>query len=121
MQRLTLHVPETLNDGSRVPNDVFEGYEDDLLDIALESKLSSGAGEEGFTLARNVVGVWRSPSGNKHKEFVRLYWLDVADSAPIRDLVLHLADRIKGELAQEAVYVTIGPIDVTLVTEHAVA
>jgi hypothetical protein len=121
MERITLHTPEALNDGSPVPPDLFFAYEDELYDIALEAKLASGSGDEGFTISPGVIGAWRSPSGERYREPLRLYCLDVVEAEPVLTLVFRLADRIRRELSQHTVYVTVAPIDVTTVTEHVVA
>jgi hypothetical protein len=121
MRRITLHVPEKLNDGSPVPEDVFESYEDDLYDITYEARVSSGFGEEGFNITRNVIGNWRSASGKKYREPLRLYWFDVADAEVVEHLVLRLAHRMKVELGQEGIYTTVTPVEASLVTELAVA
>ncbi len=119
MKRITLYVPETLNDGSPVPTDILESYEDEMCDVAFQARLATGIGDEGCTVSENNTGVWRSPSGQKYRERVRLLWVDVADAGPLRDLVLRLAHRIRVELAQEAVYLTIAPAgDAMTVTEY---
>lgn len=122
MERITLHVPEALNDGSPVPPEVFEAYEDELYDIALDAKISAGGlGEEGFTILVGAIGAWRSPSGTKYKEPLRLYCLDVADARPVLDALRHLAHRITTELGQEVVYLTISPNDGIAVRQYVVA
>lgn len=117
MQRISLHVPEVLNDGSAVPLELYDPYEDELLNIALEAQAETGIGEVGFSASLNVLGVWRSDLGQKHREPIRLYWLDVGDLRRPLERVRRLAIRIRHELDQAAVYVTVVPVDVVLVTE----
>jgi hypothetical protein len=112
MDRITLHLPEVLNDGSAIPEDVFAAYEEDLLDIAEVAVLVAGVGEPGFQILRNVTGVWRSPTGRLCREPIRLYWLDLVDVEVVRERVAKLIDAIKVRLAQELVYATVTPIEV---------
>lgn len=109
MQRITLQIPETLNDGTQVAAESFASYEVELHDIA-----------GGFTLT-HAIGSWRAPSGAIYRDALRLYAIDVADAQTVLERVLHLADRIRRDLDQEAVYVTVSPIEATLVTELVVA
>ena len=103
IERLTLHVPETLNDGTPVTIGQFAEYEAELLGIST-----------GFTLTHGI-GVWRSDAGIVYREPVRLYAVDVSTDSDARDRLSSLADRIGRELAQRAVYVTASPIDQELV------
>lgn len=97
MDRLVLHIPETLNDGLAVSPARLAQYEDELLEIA-----------GGFTLT-HAIGAWRAASGQTYREPLRLYAVDVgADSAGER--LRRLAARIARELGQVAVYVTGSPI-----------
>ena len=106
MDRVTLQVPETLNDGSVTPVGQFASYEDELIEIA-----------GGFTLG-HAIGAWRSPSKESYREPLRLYAIDVPDAQTILETVLRLANRIRIELAQEAVYVTVAPVEAMSVTEY---
>ncbi|MDQ5819899.1 MAG: DUF3574 domain-containing protein [Actinomycetota bacterium] len=99
MERITLHVPETLNDGVPVALGDLQAYETELLEIA-----------GGFTVTP-AIGAWRSPSGELHREPLRLYSLDVLDARVVRAQVLELAQRITAELEQEAVYVTVTRVE----------
>lgn len=107
--RITLHVPETLNDGTPVATERFTAYEDALIEIA-----------GGYTLA-HAIGAWQSSDGTIYREPLRLYSVDVQDVAACLPRVHDLALRIRAELIQIEVYVTVSPIEATGVTEHAVA
>lgn len=120
MYRVTLHLPEALNDGSPVPPEQFALYEDELLEIVALARVSSGSGEEGFILS-HVIGGWRSPSNKKYREPFRLYAIDVADAQTVLDRVVRLAHLIRVDLVEEAVYLTVSPIDATTVTEYVAA
>lgn len=109
MERVTLHVPETLNDGSPVPLEQLAVYEAELFEIA-----------KGYTLT-HAIGAWRSPSGERYREPLRLYAIDVVDAQTVLDRVLRLAHLIRVELTQEAIYVTVAPIDALGVTEYVAA
>jgi hypothetical protein len=106
MDRVTLYVPETLNDGSVTPMRRLASYEDELIEIA-----------HGFTLT-HAIGVWRSPEQTKYREPLRLYSIDVPDAQTVLERLLELAGRIRVELAQEALYVTVSPVDAMSVTEY---
>jgi hypothetical protein len=93
MERITLHVPETLNDGSTVSSDQFAAYENELLELA-----------GGFTLTHGI-GAWRSLAGATYREPQRLYAVDVADAPAVRKL-LALAERMAFDLEQDVFYVT---------------
>lgn len=98
-ERLTLHVPEILNDGSSVGYELLEAYERELLKLA-----------GGFTL-RNAIGAWRSHEGVLYREPVRLYSIDVPTASNARRAVAALALRIGHELGQQVVYLTVVPIE----------
>jgi hypothetical protein len=115
-KRITLHVPEELPDGSPVEVARFEAYERALFELARRARGMTDAGEEGFTLIRGAVGTWRSPDGVTFREPMRLYCLDVADADEVLDDLRSLSERIQAELNQEAIYLTIAPIDVLLIT-----
>jgi hypothetical protein len=109
--RFEVHVPEALDDGSVVPPDVYESYEHELYDIALQAKLSAGGkGEEGFTAIPRGIGGWRNQLGETSHEPIRIYRLDVADAAAVYEDVATLAQRVGLELAQQVVYVTVSPV-----------
>jgi hypothetical protein len=110
VDRIMMHVPETLNNGVVISDEAFAMYEKDLLGIAREAKASAGTGEEGFNVTTNTVSNWRSPFGTIIREPVRLYWFDVADESVIHGRLLRLADRIQTELGQEAVYLTVSRV-----------
>jgi hypothetical protein len=114
VERVALYIPKNLNDGRPVAKGVLESYEDELFEIALD------AGENGFTRS-SIFGMWRFPDGTKFREPVIKYELDVSDSNLILDRVLHLAERVREELRQDAVYVTVSPIEAHLVTERVPA
>lgn len=120
MERITLHVPETLGDGSPVPPEQLEVYEDELHEIALAAKISAGFGNEGFAIVY-VTGAWRSPLGKTYREPIIRYEIDVADAQTVVDRVLQLGHRIRADLTQESVYVTVSPIDAVTVTEYVPA
>jgi hypothetical protein len=122
MERITIHVPELLPDGSPVPPHLIARFEERLLDVTLEAKLASnGVNEEGFTIVTGVVGAWRSTTGRTYREPLCLYYLDVADARFVHDRVLEIADGIRAALKQEAVYVTVAPIEPMLVREAVAA
>ena len=95
--RLTLHVPEALNDGSPVCPSQFEAYEAALIDLA-----------GGFTLLP-AIGAWRSQSGQIYREPMRLYAIDVADVDATMPVLHKLVRQIGADLAQEAIYVSLTP------------
>jgi hypothetical protein len=121
MQRLTVHIPEVLRDGSQVPPQLHASYEDELLEIVLDAMLESGVGEPGLTIVGNVVGAWLAPDGMRYRESMRLLMVDVANSQELMDGVLRLADRIRDELDQHAVYVTATPVEPMVVTAYVAA
>jgi hypothetical protein len=106
MDRITLYIPETLNDGSSVGQELFDCYEAALLDLTTDAAETGG---QGFTLT-HAIGGWRSPSGVLFRETMRLYAVDVEDASSIIDAVHALAHTISRELGQEAVYITLTPI-----------
>jgi hypothetical protein len=121
MQRLTLHIPEVLRDGTPVPPQLHASYEDELLDIALDATLESGVGEPGLTIVGNVVGAWQAPDGTRHRESMRLLIVDVANSQGLVEHVLRLVDRIRDELDQYSVYVTATAVEAMTVTGYVAA
>lgn len=106
LERLTLHVPEALNDGAPVPQTQFSGLESELLGIA-----------GGFTLTHGI-GVWRTVTGETCREPVRLYSVDTLTGGHARQRMTLLASRIARALRQEAVYLTAQPISPELVTSE---
>ncbi len=107
--RFTLIVPEALNDGTPAGVEQLAAYEHDLLDIV-----------GGYTLI-SAIGAWRSPAGDIYHEPVRKYELDIADDPTVRDQLLALASRIALELAQDAIYLTVAPIDQHLISASVAA
>ena len=107
VQRVTLHVPEVLNDGTPVGSRTFEAIEDQLLGVAAAARRASGIGEEGFTVLSGAFGVWRSPTGRIYRERQRLFLLDVPDVGRVFEQVVALADWVRTDLDQESVYVTV--------------
>jgi hypothetical protein len=121
MERIAIHVPEVVPDGSPASAVVFASLEQRLFDIASDAKLASaGLTEEGFTILSGV-GAWRSPNGKGYRESVRLYCLDVADAHSVLEAVLDVAAWIRVALKQESVYVTISPIEAMTVSEVVAA
>jgi hypothetical protein len=102
-ERLTLYVPEILNDGSPVAYELLEVYERELLELA-----------GGFTLT-NGIGVWRSRDDVVYREPVRLYSIDAPTASNVRKAVTALALRIGHELGQEVVYLTVVPVEQVLI------
>ena len=116
MQRITLYVPETFNDGLPVPEKLLDSFEDELLDIALRAKETYGVGDEGATRIDHARGVFRMTSGKKQRDGICLLELIAVDEESVRDEVGSLCDRIRIELQQEAVLMTFAPVEVTLTT-----
>lgn len=106
MHRVTLHVPETRNDGSPVATAELEAHEAELLQIA-----------GGFTLIP-AIGAWRSSTGEVYREPLRLYAVDVADERTVRAQMLELAECMSAELGQEVIYLTVSEVVATGVTAH---
>ena len=102
-ERLTLYVPEILNDGSPVTYERLEAYERELLDLV-----------GGFTLS-NGIGVWRSADDVVYREPVRLYSIDAPRASHVRKAVTALARRIGHELGQEVVYLTVVAVEQELI------
>lgn len=107
MTRLTLHVPESFNDGTPIGPEVFETVEHDLLNIG-----------GGFTLTHGI-GAWRGDDGRTYREHVRMYAVDVPDRDAAWPRLAALAERLTVALDQEAVYFTESEIAPALV-ERAV-
>ncbi len=105
----------------QVPPQVHASYEDELLEIAVEATLEKGIGEPGLTIVGNVVGAWQSPDGTRHREYMRLLIVDVTDSQRSLQRVMRLADRIRDELDQYAVYVTATPIEAMTASTYVLA
>ncbi len=101
MQRVTLHVPEVLNDDSIVPPSYFAEIEDELCRVA-----------GGFTLTHGI-GCWRDNAGCLYREPLGLYIVDVASAASVTEL-RGLALRVGRALDQVAVYVTVAAVAVEL-------
>lgn len=114
MDRVALHVPTVLNDGSPVPGKRLTDYESELLGIAEMATLLSGRGQVGLSIA-HVTGIWRSPTGQILREPVARFEMDVADQNQVLADVLQLAERVKDELGQLAVYVTTSLVEVLVV------
>jgi hypothetical protein len=121
MERITLHVPQLLNDGSCVPAETLEDYEDAMGDIALRSLLASGSGSHGAVVSPGETGVWWDQDGRKYREPYTLYSIDVVESDLAFDLTRELAERARVELGQVAVYLTRGPIGAVIVTAYVTA
>lgn len=122
MNRITVYVPESLPDGTPTPPELLLSYENELLDGALTARLESGGlSTEGLTIFPTVIGVWRSPSGRTYREPMRLLCLDVVDAEALISDVRRVAERIRIELAQEVVYVTISPVDGLAIAEPVAA
>jgi hypothetical protein len=117
MDRITLHIPETVNDGLPLSKDSFARYEAALLDLTADDAGSRG---QGFTLT-HAIGVWRSPSGAQFRERLRLYAVDVADASSVLGAVRALASSIGRELDQEAVYLAVTPILAQSLTHYVAA
>jgi len=115
MERITIHVPELLPDGSRVPANVLAAFEQQLCELASDARLmSAGANEEGFTILTGATGAWRSNEG-MYREPLRLYFVDVADAESGLEVARTIADSLRVALDQQAVYLTVSPIDALLV------
>lgn len=122
VERITFHVPEVLPDGSSVPAELLASYEEELFDIASRAWLASGGmNEEGFTILTGAVGAWRSPSGKTYREPVRLYCLDVTQVEAVLDDVRRAAERMRVGLKQEAIYLTITPVEASTISSPAFA
>ena len=115
MHRITLHVPEALNDGSPIPAGYQTWVEDELGHIAAVAQVESGVGEPGITICEHGTGLWWSPAWEKQREPMRLMAIDVADDGTSVDLVYRLAERIGADLGQNKVYMTTSPITVIVV------
>jgi hypothetical protein len=115
MERITLHVPEVLNDGSPVPAETLEEYEDAMGTIALESLMVGRRGSRGVTVSPGQIGIWWDQDDRKYRERYTLYVMDVYEVGLAFDLTCELAARIKVELGQAGVYVTRFSIDATVV------
>lgn len=114
MQRITIHIPRFLNDGSVVSQEQLLSYERELLRVAETARFASGEGELGFTVS-DVTGAWQSPAGITYREALLRYDLDVADYSSVGLDVRRLAQRIRFELNQDAVYVTITALEVIII------
>jgi hypothetical protein len=120
VDRITFYVAEVQPDGSPTPAVLLAAYENELLDLAETARLMSGGlGEPGLTIFVNVMGVWRSPAGKTCREPMRLYCLDVFDAEPLMAEVRRVAGRMRSDLNQEVVYVTLSPVEATAVAELA--
>lgn len=113
MDRLTLTVPLSLNDGAPVTETELTAVERELCDIA-----------GGFTFADGIGG-WLSPDGVLYREAVRVYTLDVSGSDEERLAasyrLVSYAEFLAGALDQEGVYVTRTPgVKATIVTRAEV-
>lgn len=114
--RITLHLPEELPDGTAVDSGIFAEYEQALLGIcAGANDIGSDEGEIGFTVIGKTSGAWRSPGGQLVREPMRLYLLDVPEADLVLDEIRQLAERTQAQLEQQAIYVTVAPIRVFVI------
>ena len=122
MERITLHVPEQLNDGTPIPEAVLDSYQRAMGEIAREAVIVSGNGEPGYSASPHQLGGWLQPSGHWTEEPMRLIWIDVEVAEVVLARVRKLAFVVKTELAQEAVYVTVAPIaNASAIVEYVMA
>lgn len=96
--RVTLHVPEQLNDARPAPQDVLAHLRDELFALGHGFTVLRGEG-----VGEGSVGVCREP--------IMLYVVDVPVDVPM-SVVRSIAEDIRHALGQHVLYVTITPISV---------
>ena len=105
MTRFTLYVPASLNDGHTVPN---------RWTVDFERRLAVEFG--GFTRI-DAIGGWKSPTEEVIREPMRLYVVDISESAAefAAMRMRQFAELVKHDLEQECVYLTRDTIDVHMI------